>query len=161
MCNPEPTTLAEYCESVSANVMNNAVSMQGMTDVEAAHATPTAKDSLNQSLLDELQNVGSCAQVPTLPTDPLARKQFPICTGVLDYFPDALAAVAACSKAGNDQHNPGEPLRWAREKSSDHADCLVRHLVERGTKDVDGIAHSAKCAWRALALLQLEIESGK
>lgn len=45
----------------------------------------------------------------SLPTDPKARKALPITTGVLDYFPDALAAVAACSKAGNDQHNPGQP----------------------------------------------------
>lgn len=79
-------------------------------------------------------------------------------TGVLDYFPDAVAEVARCSKAGNDQHNPGQPLHWAREKSTDHADCLVRHLMERGTIDSDGIRHSAKAAWRALAILQLEIE---
>jgi len=45
-----------------------------------------------------------------LPSDPTARKALPICTGVLDYFPDALAAVAACSLEGNNQHNPGQPL---------------------------------------------------
>lgn len=96
----------------------------------------------------------------SLPTDPKARKALPITTGVLDYFPDALAAVAACSKAGNDQHNPGQPLHWAREKSTDHADCIARHLIERGTIDAaDGIRHSAKLAWRALALLQVEIEN--
>ena len=81
-----------------------------------------------------------------------------MCTGLLDYFPDALAAVAYCSKIGNDQHNPGEPLRWAREKSGDHADCIIRHLVDRGGVDMDGVRHSAKVAWRALALLQLELE---
>lgn len=95
----------------------------------------------------------------TLPTDPQARKGLPITTGVLDYFPDAIAAVAACSKAGNDQHNPGQPLHWAREKSTDHADCIARHLVERGTVDSDGVRHSAKLAWRALANLQLELEA--
>lgn len=94
-----------------------------------------------------------------MPTDPKARKALPICTGVLDYFPEALAAVAACSKAGNDQHNPGQPLHWARGKSTDHADCLIRHLIQRGTVDEDGILHSAKAAWRALALLQTEIEA--
>ena len=82
----------------------------------------------------------------------------PITTGVLDYFPAALLAVAEVSKAGNDQHNPGQPLHWAREKSADHADCLVRHLLDRGTRDSDGWRHSAKMAWRALALLQTEIE---
>ena len=44
-----------------------------------------------------------------LPTDPAARKATPIATGVLDYFPLALAEIARVSKAGNDQHNPGQP----------------------------------------------------
>jgi hypothetical protein len=96
-----------------------------------------------------------------LPTDPKARKAVPLCTGVLDYFPDALAAVAECSRAGNEQHNPGTPLHWDRAKSQDEADALVRHLLDRGTVDTDGIRHSAKVAWRALALLQKEIESAR
>lgn len=94
----------------------------------------------------------------SLPIDPRARKAVPITTGVLDYFPDALAAVAECSRVGNEQHNPGKPLHWDRGKSGDEADALVRHLIDRGTVDSDGIRHSAKVAWRALALLQKEIE---
>lgn len=79
--------------------------------------------------------------------------------GLLDYFPAALAAVAELSKKGNDKHNPGEDLHWARGKSMDHADCIMRHLVDRGTVDPeDGISHTAKVAWRALALLQEELE---
>lgn len=97
----------------------------------------------------------------SLPTSPAKRKAIPLCTGLLDYFPKALAAVAECSRVGNDQHNPGEPLHWAREKSTDQADCIVRHLIERGTVDTDGVRHSAKVAWRALALLELEIEAGE
>src|SRR6266404_4182569 len=93
-----------------------------------------------------------------LPTDAQARKNLPIARGVIDYFPDALAAVAEVSRLGNEQHNPGEPLHWAKEKSTDHADCIARHLIERGTVDVDGARHSAKLAWRALALLQTELE---
>ena len=89
------------------------------------------------------------------------RKARPICTGVLDYFPDALAEVAYCSKVGNDRHNPGEPLHWAKEKSTDEPDCIIRHLIERGTFDSDGVRHSAKVAWRALALLQREIDAEK
>lgn len=95
----------------------------------------------------------------TLPEEAAERKALPVASGVLDYFPAALAAVAAVSKAGNDQHNPGEPLHWARGKSSDHADALLRHLMERGTVDTDGLRHSAKAAWRALALLQEELEA--
>lgn len=84
----------------------------------------------------------------------------PLATGVLDYFTAALAEVARLSRAGNDKHNPGEPLHWARGKSTDHADCILRHLADRGTIDPeDGISHSAKVAWRALALLQEELES--
>lgn len=90
--------------------------------------------------------------------DKKQRKQTPMFAGLLAYFPDALAAVSHCSFVGNEQHNPGQPLHWAREKSTDHADCIVRHLVESGTVDDDGVRHSAKLAWRALALLQIEIE---
>ncbi len=96
-----------------------------------------------------------------LPDDAEARKAIPLATGVLDYFPDALAAVAETSRAGNDKHNPGEPLHWDRTKSTDEADCLLRHFVDRGKIDSDGIRHSAKVAWRALALLQKEIEDEK
>lgn len=95
---------------------------------------------------------------PVLSTNHADRKQTPIASGVLDYFPLALAEVARVSKAGNDQHNPGQPLHWARGKSADHADCIVRHLIDAGTVDTDGQLHSAKVAWRALALLQEELE---
>ncbi len=91
-------------------------------------------------------------------TDPKERKGFPIATGVLDYFPRALAAVAECSRVGNEQHSPGQPLHWDRTKSADESDALIRHFLERGTVDVDGVRHSAKVAWRALALLEKELE---
>jgi hypothetical protein len=87
------------------------------------------------------------------------RKERPLTAGVLDYFPEALLEVAYCSWVGNEQHNPGQQLHWAKEKSTDECDALVRHLLERGTLDTDGVRHSAKVAWRALALLQREIES--
>lgn len=80
--------------------------------------------------------------------------------GCLDYFPAALAEVARVSKVGNDQHNPGEEMYHARGKSMDHADCIVRHLADRGRIDPhDGMRHTAKVAWRALALLQEELEA--
>jgi len=92
-------------------------------------------------------------------TDRQERKDAPMARGLLDYFPDALADIAHVSFVGNQQHNPGEELHWARHLSTDHADCIVRHLVDRGTIDTDGCRHSAKVAWRALALLQTEIEN--
>lgn len=94
-----------------------------------------------------------------LPTEPKDRKATPIATGVLDYFPKALAEVSKVSKAGNDQHNgEGTPLHWDRSKSTDEADALIRHFLERGKIDSDGMRHSAKVAWRALALLEKELE---
>ena len=89
------------------------------------------------------------------------RKDTPIYSGVIKYFPDALADVARCSKAGNDQHHPDKTLHWDRNKSTDELDALTRHLVDAGKFDSDGIRHSAKIAWRALANLQKEIEDGQ
>ena len=94
----------------------------------------------------------------SLPTEAIARKAIPLATGCFDYFPDALVAVAELSRIGNEQHNPGKPLFWDRSKSTDEADALARHFIQRGTRDSDGVRHSAKVAWRALALLQKEIE---
>lgn len=66
-------------------------------------------------------------QAATLPHEARARKDIPIATGFIDYFPDA----------------------------------LMRHFVERGGRDGDGARHSAKVAWRALAMLQKEIEADR
>jgi len=101
----------------------------------------------------------STTLTPHVQGDAAARKAQPIARGCLDYFPDALLAVAEVSRVGNEQHNPGEPLHWAKEKSQDEADALLRHLIDRGSIDSDGIRHSAKVAWRALALLQREIDA--
>jgi hypothetical protein len=94
-----------------------------------------------------------------LPTDAAARKELPIATGVLDYFPLALAEVARVSKTGNDQHNPNQPLHWDRSKSSDESDALIRHFLERDKIDSDGTYHAAKMVWRGLAYLEKLLES--
>jgi hypothetical protein len=91
----------------------------------------------------------------------IERKKYPIARGVVDYFPDALAEVSHVSFVCNEQHNPGQPLHWDKSKSTDESDALMRHLLERGKIDTDGLRHSAKVAWRALALLQRELESAK
>ena len=94
-----------------------------------------------------------------LPIDAKERKIIPIYSGFLMYFPDAIAEAALVSWYGNQQHNPGQPLHWAREKSSDHHDCAARHLMECGGIDTDGRRHSAKLLWRSAAICQLEIEA--
>ncbi len=91
--------------------------------------------------------------------DDKTRKSYPVLTGVLDYFPNALLAIAEVSRLGNEQHNPGQPLHWAKEKSTDHGNTAVRHIMQRGTRDADGGRHTAKAAWRILAMLETEIEA--
>jgi hypothetical protein len=102
---------------------------------------------------------GAPTRASIIPTDPTERKKYPMATGLLFYFPDALAVVSNVSWQGNEQHNPGQPLHWARSKSADQDDTIIRHLAESGTKDTDGIRHTAKAAWRILAKLQLELEA--
>jgi hypothetical protein len=85
-----------------------------------------------------------------LPEDSAARKTYPVFSGLLAYFPSALAAVAHHSYTGNEKHNPGQPLHHDRAKSGDEADALLRHLMEG---DYVGTA------WRALSLLQKHMEA--
>jgi N-acetyl-anhydromuramyl-L-alanine amidase AmpD len=102
-----------------------------------------------------------------IPQGDADRKAMPMARGLLDYFPAALAAVSSHSYLANRKHNPGEEINWARGKSNDHADCIMRHLIERGgVEEVelpDGqiilLRASAALAWRALALLQEELEA--
>lgn len=102
----------------------------------------------------------------TLPTDSDERKNIPLYSGVRAYFPAALAGVAKHSKAGNDKHNPGEPLHHARGTSMDHEDCIDRHLTDLAdmlagldrpgyqTPHTEILAEVNALCWRALALSQ-------
>lgn len=90
-----------------------------------------------------------------------ARKETPVFSGVIKYFPLALKAIARVSFVGNQQHNAGQPLHWAREKSTDQMDAAVRHIIDyaNGTKiDTDGVPHLGKACWRLLAQLELDEE---
>lgn len=127
---------------------------------EQVHAAAGPHEFFEQGVL-EPADVSYRKPATPLPTDKQARKETPIYSGLLMYFPKACAAVAKLSYAANEQHNPGEPMHWAREKSNDHPDCLLRHLVEAGTIDDDGQPHTAKVAWRALAMLELELEGAR
>ena len=94
-----------------------------------------------------------------LPIDAAERKAAPVFSGVLMYFPKTMVALARLSLAGNIQHyGPGTPLHWNREVSADHQDCMVRHAMQSGTEDADGILHDVKAAWRALAQCEVVLD---
>lgn len=106
-------------------------------------------------------------EILTLPTESSERKNYPLLSGCLNYFPAALAGVARISKIGNDKHNPGQQLHHNRSKSTDHGDCILRHLVDlqsllvaidRDQGSVEIIRQirdeASSVAWRALALSQ-------
>lgn len=88
------------------------------------------------------------------------RKALPIQKLLAEYFPDAIAAVARHSLKANEKHNPGEPMHWARKKSTDHLNCAVRHLMTPDAVDPDtGEIELVGAAWRCLAALQLREEA--
>lgn len=110
-------------------------------------------------------NLATEEKIMTLPTDSQERKEYPLYRGCVAYFPAALSGVARISKLGNDKHNLGEEMHHARAKSQDHADCIVRHLMDtsdllarlkRG-EPVDTqqiLLEASQLAWRALAFSQ-------
>jgi hypothetical protein len=100
----------------------------------------------------------------TLPQDSQLRKEYPLFRGLFRYFPAALAGVARHSKTGNDKHNPGEEMHHARGKSNDHADCILRHMMDLSEMLALGndpnrqkliLDEANALAWRALALSQI------
>lgn len=102
----------------------------------------------------------------TLPLDSKERKNYPMLTGCLNYFPAALAGISNISQKGNDKHNPDQPLHHARNKSLDHGNCILRHLTDtedllaafrRGNADVTSemiLTEANQLAWRVLAYSQ-------
>ena len=86
----------------------------------------------------------------TLPNNSAERKTYPLYSVLFGMFPSALVAVAKHAYNGNARHNgPDAPVQDARDKSTDDADCIMRHLLEG---DYEGVA------WRALRLLQKTLE---
>lgn len=83
-----------------------------------------------------------------LPEDSAERKTYPMYSGLVAYFPHALAAVSNLSYRGNLQHHPDKPLHWDMDKSTDELDALMRHIVDEDWVHV---------AWRALANLERKL----
>lgn len=84
-----------------------------------------------------------------LPNDSAARKEYPLFDVLFGQFPAAVTALAHHSYKGNEKHNPGQPIQHARNKSTDHANCILRHLMEGDYEAV---------VWRSMALLQEKLE---
>ncbi len=94
-----------------------------------------------------------------LPEDAQERKEIPIYSGFLKYFPLAVAAIAHWSFVSNEQHNPGQSMFWNRSKSTDETDALARHLTEQAMAELAGdlekqIEFATAKGWRAMADLQ-------
>jgi hypothetical protein len=85
------------------------------------------------------------------------RKDVPLYRGFVQYFPDAMCAVAELSMLASKQHGHAE-IHWDKNKSNDHLDCLLRHLVQADEYDTDGVLHATKVAWRAMAHLQIVLD---
>ena len=83
-----------------------------------------------------------------LPTDAAARKEHPVYSGFINYFPHAIAAVSNLSYKGNQQHHPDKPLHWDMNKSSDELDAMMRHVIDGDWEQV---------AWRAMANLERKL----
>ena len=83
-----------------------------------------------------------------LPVDAQERKNIPVYTGFIKYFPDAIVEVTKQSVAGSKQHH-GDKVWWDKSKSQDELDSLMRHMLE---------GDWAAVAWRAMANLQRKLE---
>lgn len=108
-----------------------------------------------------------------LPKNYKARKSLPMYTFLTKYFPDAIIELVKVSVAGNVQHNPGQPMHWARGTSTDQMETAVRHIFDHGMGNTyddeppevlatigdQGTMHLAKAAWRLLAEIQLICEA--
>lgn len=100
---------------------------------------------------------GNCPNEPESPTlnvtvlnglSASERKGYPVGKFIREYFPNALLVLARHSMLSNEQHNPGEPMNWAKEKSIGEGDEIIRHFMEGDTVSM---------AWRALELLEREL----
>jgi hypothetical protein len=88
--------------------------------------------------------------VPAPKSESSKRKDAPVFSGFLRYFPLAIREAARLSKLG---------------KSSDHGDCLVRHQLEFDQFDPsypgEDVYHAVAVFWRAGAQLETLLEAKK
>ena len=97
---------------------------------------------------DDSDDYSDVATTGPLPTDAAERKTYPIYSGFINYFPNAIAAVSHLSYKGSQQHQPDQPTQWDMNKSGDELDALMRHMIDGDWEQV---------AWRAMANLERKL----
>ena len=119
-------------------------------DVDFENVEPT--DKVYGEIKEAAENIAKAIE----------RKNTPVYSGVVKYFPLALKEIAKASAQGQKQHNPDKPLAWDRSKSGDELDAMMRHLLDHSSGeeiDDDGVRHIVKCGWRILAFIQKTMEN--
>lgn len=100
--------------------------------------------------------------------DKVRKGDWPVWDYMMEYFPLAFLEEVRVAVIGNKQHNPGQRLHWAREKSTDQLNTAQRHLFDyykakkEGQvcpRDSTGKAVLAQTIWRLKAQLQLDREA--
>jgi hypothetical protein len=100
--------------------------------------------------------------------DKVRKNDWPIWDFMFGYFARAWLEVVRVAVVGNKQHNPGQRLHWAREKSTDQLNTAMRHLFDYAKakaegqivpRDAKGMAVLAQSIWRLSAQLQLDLEA--
>jgi hypothetical protein len=107
------------------------------------------------------QDLGLLVHTPNerILKDDSGREQYPLYDGLFAYFPAILCEISRWSMVGNIKHNgAGSPLHWAREKSTDHENKILRHLIDARQVDANGFVEAVALGWRALALGQTILE---
>jgi len=100
------------------------------------------------NILKEWAGEATEEKTAPLPTDAAERKTYPIYSGFINYFPNAIAAVSHLSYKGSKQHHPDQPTHWDMSKSGDELDALMRHMIDGDWEQV---------AWRAMANLERKL----
>ena len=136
-------------------IMNNTQEGQDIAnglDVDFENVEPT--DKVYGEIKEAAENIAKAIE----------RKNTPVYSGTIKYFPLALKEIAKASAQGQKQHNPDKPLAWDRSKSGDELDAMMRHLLDHASGEIFddcGTRHIVKCGWRILAFIQKTMENEK
>ena len=97
---------------------------------------------------DDSDDYSDVATTGPLPTDAAERKTYPIYSGFIKNWPNAIAAVSHLSYKGSKQHHPDKPVHWDMSKSGDELDAMMRHMIDGDWEQV---------AWRAMSNLERKL----